>query len=63
MSLAAARECDFDFRHQSKPSWKIYANLLEFAATVRRDVRELRPRDLIDIQSFIWVQGPNECRG
>jgi len=27
---------------------------------VRRDIREMRPRDLIDIQSFIWVLGSNE---
>jgi hypothetical protein len=23
-------------------------------------VRDLKPRDLIDIQSFIWVQGSDE---
>jgi hypothetical protein len=27
---------------------------------VRRDLRDLRPRDLIDIQSFLWVQGSDE---
>jgi len=34
--------------------------LLNFAALVRRDVRDLRPRDMIDTQSFIWVQGSDE---
>ena len=24
------------------------------------DLRDLRPRDMIDIQSFIWVQGSEE---
>ena len=24
------------------------------------DLRDLRPRDMIDIQSFIWVQGSDE---
>ena len=28
--------------------------------TVRRDLRDWRPRDMIDIQSFIWVQGSDE---
>jgi len=28
--------------------------------TVRRDLRDLRPRDMIDIQSFLWVQGSSE---
>jgi hypothetical protein len=38
----------------------VYASLLEFAELIRRDLRDLRPRDMIDIQSFIWVQGSVE---
>ena len=45
---------------ETRPSWEVYANLLEFAETVRRDQRDLRPRDMIDLQSFIWVQGSDE---
>jgi hypothetical protein len=56
----AARSYGFDFRYRSRPSWDTYASLLEFARTVRRDVRDLRPRDMIDLQSFIWVQGSDE---
>lgn len=60
VTRTAARAYGFDFRYTSKPAWDAYASLLAFAATVRRDVRDLRPRDLIDIQSFIWVQGSDE---
>jgi hypothetical protein len=60
VSRIAAREYGFDFRYQSRPSWEIYANYLEFAETVRRDQRDLRPRDMIDLQSFMWVQGSDE---
>ena len=56
----AAEKYGFDFRYVSRPNWKTYENLLEFAATVRRDLRDLRPRDMIDIQSFLWVQGSEE---
>jgi len=28
-----------------------------FAETIRADQRDLRPRDTIDLQSFMWVQG------
>jgi hypothetical protein len=56
----AAKEYGFAFDYQPRPSWNTYANLLEFAKTVRRDLDDLRPRDLIDIQSFIWVQGSDE---
>ncbi|HZI20134.1 MAG TPA: hypothetical protein VEY09_16235 [Pyrinomonadaceae bacterium] len=60
VTRAAAREYDFDLRYKSRPSWETYASLLEFAEAVRRDLRGMRPRDMIDIQSFMWVQGSNE---
>jgi hypothetical protein len=34
--------------------------MLNFARVVRRDLRDLKPRDMIDIQSFLWVQGSDE---
>jgi hypothetical protein len=58
----AAQQYGFDFPYQSKPNWETYASLLEFAETIRRDVRDLKPRDMIDLQSFIWVQGSDEYR-
>jgi hypothetical protein len=60
VTRAAAREYGFPFAYRSRPSSDTYASLLEFAAAVRRDLRDLRPRDMIDLQSFIWVQGSDE---
>ena len=56
----AAKKYGFDLRYQSKPTWETYTSLLEFAETIRRDLRDLKPRDMIDLQSFIWVQGSDE---
>ncbi|CAN5324311.1 hypothetical protein BH23GEM2_BH23GEM2_25760 [soil metagenome] len=56
----AAEEYDFDFRYVSKPNWATYESMLDFAATIRRDQRDLRPRDMIDLQSFMWMQGSDE---
>ncbi|HUQ21101.1 MAG TPA: hypothetical protein VM099_15895 [Gemmatimonadaceae bacterium] len=56
----AAREYGFDFQYRSRPNWETYENLLEFAEVVRRDLSDLDPRDMIDIQSFLWVQGSDE---
>lgn len=56
----AAREYGFEFDYQSRPQWTTYASLLAFANRVRDDVRDMKPRDMIDIQSFIWVQGSDE---
>jgi hypothetical protein len=60
VTRAAAREYGFDFRYQSRPNWNTYSNLLDFAGTVSDDLSDLRPRDMIDIQSFLWVQGSDE---
>jgi hypothetical protein len=56
----AAEEYGFHFDYQSRPAGPTYASLLDFAETIRRDLRDLRPRDMIDIQSFMWVQGSDE---
>jgi hypothetical protein len=57
--LAAERYgAPFDYR--SRPNWDTYRSVLALARTVRRDLASLRPRDMIDIQSFLWVQGSDE---
>ncbi len=56
----AAGEYGYGFRYASRPSWHTYASLLGFADQVRLDLADLRPRDMIDVQSFIWVQGSSE---
>jgi hypothetical protein len=60
VSRDAALAYGFDLRYRPRPSWAGYLRFLEFAATIRRDLRDLRPRDMIDIQSFIWIQGSDE---
>ena len=60
VTRTAARAYGFDFRYESRPRWEVYESLLDFAAQVRRDTQDLGPRDMIDLQSFIWVQGSDE---
>ena len=60
VTRAAAREYGYDFRYKSRPNWETYSDLLSFARVVARDLIDLRPRDNIDIQSFLWVQGSDE---
>ncbi len=56
----AARQYGYAFQYAARPSWEIYASLLGFAAAVGSDQKDMRPRDMIDLQSFIWVQGSDE---
>ena len=48
------------FSYQSRPNAETYEHLLSLARRVKRDLGPLAPRDMIDIQSFLWVQGSDE---
>jgi hypothetical protein len=56
----AARRYGFDLPYVSRPSWPVYRDLLAFVRNVRSDISDLKPRDMIDLQSFLWVQGSDE---
>jgi hypothetical protein len=59
----AAHAYGYDFQYRPQAEWSVYQSLLTFAAIIRRDL-DRRPgfkvRDMIDVQSFIWVQGAEE---
>ena len=57
---AAAEQYGHDLRYRSRPNWDTYSSLLELAERVKRDQRDLKPRDMIDAQSFLWIQGSGE---
>jgi hypothetical protein len=60
VTRGAARAYGVELPYQSRPSWAGYERVLDLAARVRRDLRDLRPRDMIDLQSFLWVLGSDE---
>jgi hypothetical protein len=57
---AAASAYGYALPYQSRPTWETYRSLLAFCDLVKRDLADLRPRDMIDVQSFLWVQGSDE---
>lgn len=56
----ALRRCNATFEYQSRPGWPVYRELLAAVRTVRSGIAVMRPRDMIDLQSFLWVQGSDE---
>jgi hypothetical protein len=56
----AAEEYGFPFVYKSRPNWETYQSLLNFAEQIRKDNRDLKPRDMIDLQGFIWTLGSDE---
>ncbi len=60
VTQVAAKKYEYDFVYQSKPNWETYKSLLDFAEQVRKDTADLKLKDFIDLQSFIWVLGSDE---
>jgi len=58
--ITAARELGFDLDYSSKPSYRTYESLLEFAELTRIGIADLKPKDYHDIQSFLWAIGSSE---
>src|SRR5712671_1819616 len=56
----AANRYGVGLPYASRPSWPLYRDLLSFVRDVRGDISDMRPRDMIDMQSFLWVQGSDE---
>ena len=63
VTRVAAAQYGYDLHYTSRPNWGTYSELLERAALVRGDLHDLAPRDMVDLQSFLWVQGSEEYRG
>jgi hypothetical protein len=60
VTRAAAAAYGFPLDYHAPPEWSTYASVMSLVETVRRDLRDLKPRDMVDIQSFLWVLGSDE---
>jgi hypothetical protein len=58
----AARLLGYEFQYRSKPDWPTYSDYLTLAGSLKSALADMRPRDMIDVQSFLWVQGSDEYR-
>ena len=56
----AAAQLHFDLRYQSRPNADTYAAMMELVAWLGDELASWKPRDLIDIQGFIWVTASEE---
>jgi hypothetical protein len=59
----AAINYGFDFKYQPKPNWSGYQDYLKLCEQVKLDLEDLRPRDMIDIESFLSLQASGEGTG
>jgi hypothetical protein len=56
----AAQALGMEFDYVSKPNWRTYASALRLADDLKRALSDMPPKDMIDIQSYLWVQGSDE---
>ncbi len=56
----AAKQYGYEFMYRSRPNWETYKSALDLSRIIKRDLSDLRPKDQIDIQSFLWVMGSDE---
>jgi hypothetical protein len=56
----AAKRCGCAFDYVSRPEGHAYVAYLKLARDVRTELTDWKPRDLVNIQSFLWVQGSDE---
>ena len=54
VSQAAAQVCGFDLKYHVDPNWTTYEAARRLAEYLRESLAELKPRDLFDVQLFLW---------
>lgn len=51
--------CGFEINYQPRLNWLTYHSVLELAQYLKSEITELHPRDMIDVQSFMWCIAPH----
>jgi hypothetical protein len=56
----AACKLGYEFPYRSRPTWGTYGAYLQMAKRVHQALADDHPRDMIDVQAFLWVLGSDE---
>jgi uncharacterized protein DUF3553 len=56
----AAAISGFEIHYRADLNWSTYASVLAFAKYLKMELMELSPRDMIDVQSFMWCITPGK---
>lgn len=50
--------CGFEINYKPTLNWLTYKSVLSFSEYLFSEISELKPRDMIDVQSFMWCIAP-----
>lgn len=53
----AADICGFNIQYRSEVNWLTYHLIQSLARYLSEELADLNPRDMVDVQSFLWVVG------
>lgn len=59
----AADLCGFELNYKPQLNWLTYKSVLSFSEYLMSAISELKPRDMIDVQSFMWCVAPGTYEG
>lgn len=55
--------CGYEVNYRPQLNWLTYKSVLGFSEYIKSEISELKPRDMIDVQSFMWCIAPGTYRG
>ena len=58
VTQVASDVCNFEINYSPDLNWLTYDSVQRFARVLRAEIESLEPRDMIDVQSFIWCIAP-----
>lgn len=58
VTQSAASTCGFEISYKPEPNWLTYSRVQKLSETLFGQLAELKPRDMIDVQSFMWCIAP-----
>jgi hypothetical protein len=53
-----AEICGYEIHYKSQLNWLTYKTVLDFSSYLFHEISVLKPRDMIDVQSFMWCISP-----
>ncbi|HET6726147.1 MAG TPA: DUF3553 domain-containing protein [Gammaproteobacteria bacterium] len=59
----AAELCGFEINYRPQLNWLTYKSVLAFSKYLFSAISDLEPRDMIDVQSFMWCIAPGTYQG
>ena len=60
ITQSVADMCAFDIAYTPTLNWSTYSKVLELSDYLKREIKTLEPKDMIDVQSFMWCINQQE---